>query len=99
MARNGGHMDRSQAMNILAGIIAAVIIMTLVMIVLKVSCSRRRRRRRQEQVGKRTANSPVKVESPQLCDSSEEKNPDVIPQGKKYEAAASKAFSISTLSA
>lgn len=68
--------ELNQTVSILIGACAALVIVFVIIIILRYHCSRRRRQRRQEK-----ASTPLKIDASDVCDS-DEKNPDVIPQGK-----------------
>jgi len=68
--------ELNQTISILIGACAALVIVFAIIIILRYHCLKRRRQRRHEK-----AATPLKNDASDVCDP-DEKNPDVIPQGK-----------------
>lgn len=89
--RSSAHFQLSPTVSILIGVLTALSIVSIVILLLRVYCTRRRshdRRRRDK-----AATTPLKIDAPDGCDA-DEKNPDVIPQGKLHTSSHNVLFFI-----
>ncbi|ODM99480.1 Nephrin [Orchesella cincta] len=77
--RPNTHIQLSPTVSIVIGICTALVIVSIVVIALRIYCARKRNRDRRR---RDKAATPLKTDTSDGCDP-DEKNPDVIPQGKK----------------
>jgi len=74
------HFELSPSLSIIIGVCTALVIVSVVIILVRVYCTKRRSSRDRRRHDK--AATPLKMDAPDGCDA-DEKNPDVIPQGKE----------------